>query len=318
MIARLVMTLLAALLVAGCGSAGSTGTLATSGSPAAVSGSASQTVRPTASPSETLATPSPTATMAPTAPPTPSTAPSSPETAWRLVAVGDSIAYNSPNDCPGCLGFVDRYATAIRKATGHPVVVQNLSEHNGLQVDGLLKELRGDAVRRRALADADIIIVGIAHNDSPLHRDDDPCDGAGGDDPDWSKFDEACMAEVLEIFRPKYERVFEQIAEMRAGKPTILRALNRYNDWIGWPGHRLSADGIAATKLVVDTWSDMICSAAEASRFTCVDIYAAFNGADGLTASGDLLVDDYTHPSAKGNKVIADTLIELGYAPLAP
>ena len=31
---------------------------------------------------------------------------------------GDSIPYNSPDDCPGCTGFVDQYAKAVQKATG--------------------------------------------------------------------------------------------------------------------------------------------------------------------------------------------------------
>src|SRR6476661_2191929 len=46
---------------------------------------------------------------------------------WSLIVVGDSVPYNSPEDCPGCTGFVDRYATDVTKATGHPVKVQNLS-----------------------------------------------------------------------------------------------------------------------------------------------------------------------------------------------
>src|SRR5690349_9669899 len=36
----------------------------------------------------------------------------------RLVAIGDSIPYNGSQDCPGCTGFVDRYARAVEKATG--------------------------------------------------------------------------------------------------------------------------------------------------------------------------------------------------------
>ncbi len=235
------------------------------------------------------------------------------------MAVGDSIPFNSPDDCPGCVGFVDRYAAAVREATGHEVNVTNLSKHNGLQVDGLLSDLETDPLRKSALSDADIIIVGIAHNDVPWGRDDDPCDGPNGDNPDWSKYTKACIADAAAIFKPKYESVFHQIAAMRGSKPTILRAINRYNDWIGWPGGPpLSPAGITATKLVVDAWSDTICGAAEANGFVCADIYTAFNGADGLKASGDLVAQDYTHPSDKGNGVIADTLIKLGFAPLAP
>jgi len=44
----------------------------------------------------------------------------------------------------------------------------------------------------------------------------------------------------------------------------------------------------------------------------------AFNGADGREASGDLLAPDYLHPSDKGYERIAETLVELGFAPLVP
>lgn len=207
---------------------------------------------------------------------------------------------------------------AIADATGRPLSVRNLSEHNSLQVDGLLAELTSDTVRMDALATADVIVVGIAHNDVPMNRDDDPCDGAAGDNPAWAKFDAECVTAAVALFKPKYERVYQQIAALRAGKPTILRTINRYNDWNGWPGHDLPPEGIAATKLVIDAWNDMIGSAAAASGFACADIYTRFNGADGLTPSGDLLAADYTHPSDEGNKVIADALVELGFDPLAP
>jgi lysophospholipase L1-like esterase len=41
-------------------------------------------------------------------------------------------------------------------------------------------------------------------------------------------------------------------------------------------------------------------------------------GPDGLKPSGDLLGKDYTHPSDKGNEVIARVLEDLGFAPLRP
>jgi lysophospholipase L1-like esterase len=245
-------------------------------------------------------------------PATPSPAPSLADR-WQFVAIGDSIQYNSPADCPLCTGLVDRYAKAIEDQTGHAVNVSNQSEHNGLQVDNLLAEL-ASASDQNTLAHADIIVVGIAHNDVPMNRDDDPCDGAGGDNPDWSKYTAACVKADVAIFQPKYVSVFKQIAALRAGKPTILRALNRYNDWND--GHSLSPAGIAATKLVIDAWSKMICGAAVANGFLCADIYSAFNGRDGLKPSGDLLAADYTHPSDKGNEVIAKTLFDLGLAPL--
>jgi lysophospholipase L1-like esterase len=242
-------------------------------------------------------------------------------TRWSLVVVGDSIAYNSPIACPNCYGFVTRYAHAIEKATGHPVIIQNLSQLGGLQIDGLLEELKTDTYRRDALANADIIIVGIGFNDAPWLRDDDPCDGPNGNKPDWSKYNETCAAAAVEVFRAKLESVYAQIVALREGKPTIFRTINRYNDWIGWTGENGETnppEATNATCVVVDAWSAMICEAAQVNGFTCADIYYAFNGSDGLTPSGDLLAKDYTHPSDKGNEVITRVLTDLGYAPLAP
>ncbi|MBC7878611.1 MAG: hypothetical protein H7Y59_15675 [Anaerolineales bacterium] len=239
---------------------------------------------------------------------------------WSLVAVGDSIPFNSVNDCPGCTSFVVRYAEALTAASGHEVTVQNLSQHTSLQIDGLLQQLETDtsSFRREALVNADIIIVGIAANDVAMNSNDDLCDGPNGDNPDWSKYSEECAVASAELFRPKFESVFSQIVALREGKPTIFRTINRYNDWNGWPGHDLSPEGIEATRLVIDAWNEMICKAAQENGFVCADIYSAFNGPDGLTPSGDLVAVDYTHPSDKGNEVIAGVLIDLGFAPLVP
>ena len=255
-------------------------------------------------------TPVPMARETPIPPPTP----------WSLVAVGDSIAVNSSMVCPGCIGFVDRYADAIVEATGHPVKVSNRSQPM-LRVDALLEELKADASRRDALANADIIIVSIAFNDTPWLRSDDPCDGPNGNKPDWPKYNTTCAAAAAEIFRPKFESVYAQIVALREGKPTIFRTINRYNDWIGWigeAGETNPPEATDATRVVLDAWSTMVCETAQENGFTCADIYHTFNGPDGLTPSGDLLAKDYTHPSDKGNEVIARVLADLGYAPLVP
>ena len=200
--------------------------------------------------------------------------------------------------------------------------VQNLSQHNSLQIDGLLQELKTDKVRQDALANADIIIVSIGNNDTPWNRDDDPCDGAGY--PDWSKFNPTCAVAAAEIFRPKLESVFAQIVALRAGKPTIFRTINGYNDWIGGADFETGVvtplEATNPTRLVLDAWSAMTCKAAQTNGFICADTYHAFNGPDGLKPiAGDLTATKANgHPSDKGNELIASVLIDLGFAPLAP
>ena len=234
---------------------------------------------------------------------------------WSLVAVGDSIPFNSAEDCQGCTGFVDRYGAAIPAATGHPVDVDNLSKHTGLQVDGLLDDLESDQFLRDALAGADIIVVGIAHNDAPWGRNDDPCDGPNGDYIDWSKYDPTCAAAAAEVFRPKYESVYAQIVALRDGKPTIFRTINRYNDWIGWTEGNVPPEGVEATRPVVDAWSTTICE--DTSQWLHLRRHLPrHQRPDGLTPALDLRAPDYIHPSDKGNEVIAAVLADLGYAPL--
>jgi lysophospholipase L1-like esterase len=231
------------------------------------------------------------------------------------VAIGDSIPYNSVDDCPGCTGFVARYASALENASGRPVKVENLSQHNGLTLPMLLDEL---GTFKEQLAGADVILIGIAHNSMELNAD-KPCGGTldANDMPDWSKLDRACAVASAATYRPQYQKLFSTVAGWRQGKPTILRTINRYNDWIGGPSLSLTKAQAATTRMFIDIWNSMLCSAAMHAGFVCADIYHRFNGPRGDRPSGDLLGGDYTHPSEKGNEAIAATLVDLGFAPLA-
>ena len=110
--------------------------------------------------------------------------------------------------------------------------------------------------------------------------------------------------------------MFSTIASWREGKPTILRTINKYNDWTGSNQVPLTLKQVATVVMFHDLWDRMLCDSAESHGFTCADIYHAFNGPDGRRPSGDLLGPDYTHPSQKGNDVIAKTLVAEGFAPL--
>ncbi|WP_377640914.1 SGNH/GDSL hydrolase family protein [Oryzobacter terrae] len=247
--------------------------------------------------------------------PAPSTATTA-EAPLSLVVIGDSIPYNSQQDCPGCRGFVTRYAEALAKATGREVTSTNRSTHTGLTLSGLMTDLPG---LREELTAADAIIVGIAHNSFPLN-DEEPCgsavDPATGAIEDWSTVGAACAATATATWRPVYDELFSTVAGWRAGRPTILQTVNRYNDWIGFEQARLTADQAERTVVLHDAWNTMLCDSAEANGFDCTDVYHAFNGADGRTPSGDLLAADYTHPSQRGNDEIARLLTERGFAPL--
>lgn len=231
-----------------------------------------------------------------------------------LVAIGDSIPYNSPGDCPGCTGFVDQYAKAVEKATGKHVTVQNLSQHTSLTLPQLLDELSSF---KQSLSAADVILVGIAHNSFELNAD-APCGRPViNETPVWSVVDARCATKSAAKYQPMYQKLYSQIAAWRDGKPTILRTINRYNDWIGFADAHLTHAQDLKTKMMLDPWDKMLCSTATANGFACADIYHAFNGPTGTKAAAGLLGPDYTHPSQRGNDTIERVLETLGYAPLA-
>ena len=233
----------------------------------------------------------------------------------QLVAIGDSIPYNAPTDCPGCTGFVESYAAQVEEATGQAVQVTNRSEHTGLQVEGLVASLDASADHLR---EADVILVGIAHNSTELASD-MPCGAPLGanDLPEWSEVDRQCAVAAAKKYRPVFAKLFADVAALREGSPTILRAVNRYNDFLGWEEGNLTPGEDRRTKVVLDAWNGMLCETATSAGFGCADIYAAFNGPDGLDPSGELLANDYTHPSQKGNDLITSVLTEMGFEPLA-
>jgi lysophospholipase L1-like esterase len=235
-----------------------------------------------------------------------------------LVVIGDSIPYNSPDDCAGCVGFAAQYAEALGQAMHRTVMTSNLSEHVGLTLPMLLRELPS---LKKQLSSADAILVGIAHNSIELNAD-RPCGSrvvdSGTTFADWSKLDRSCARRSTDRFRPLYDRLFSTIAAWRRGKPTVLRTIDKYNDWIGWKPAHLTADQASTVVMFHRLWNRMLCASARAHHFECADINRAFNGPRGDRASGDLLGPDYTHPSQKGNDLIAKTLVAQGFAPLAP
>jgi lysophospholipase L1-like esterase len=234
-----------------------------------------------------------------------------------LVAIGDSLAYNSPDDCPGCTGFVDRYAEALAKATGQEVATSNLSQHNALTLPMLLDELAPSF--KVPLSNADAIIVGVANNSFELNSEGfcgTTVDETTGALKGWPKVNARCAAASAAEYRPQYDELFATISAWRDSRPTILRTINKYNDSIGYEDSHLTPDQEQRTVIMNDAWNKMLCTSAESHGFACADIYHAFNGPDGSKDADDLLAADYTHPSDEGNSRIAQVLVAQGFDPL--
>jgi hypothetical protein len=125
-----------------------------------------------------------------------------------------------------------------------------------------------------------------------------------------------CATASAAKYQPMYQKLYARIAGWRAGKPTILRTINRYSDGIGFTDAHLAHAQDLKTKTMLDAWDKMLCSTATTNGIVCADIYHAFNGPAGTKAAADLLGPDYAHPTQRGDDTIARVLEALGYAPL--
>jgi lysophospholipase L1-like esterase len=231
------------------------------------------------------------------------------------VTIGDSIPF-AQDDCGACPSFTTLFSQALAKTTGMPVLAENLSTHDNLTGKRLVARIKTSAPMRTAVAAADIVIVSIGHNDTPWNSVDDPCDGDSGNVLHWTAYTGDCVVQLAQRHGKELDAILSQIETLRGPLPTAVMVLTDYNDIIGWgqapPESRSRSVG------VLNAFYAETCRVAEAHGAICVDVYHSFNGTNGWTAAGDLLADDYTHPSAKGQRRIADLLIAAGLVPLVP
>lgn len=261
-------------------------------------------------PSQPIAagSPSPTtrATVAP-AMPSPSATIAGPHLTY--VALGDSLLYALYGDCDGCTSAAVIYGKQIGTDLGMPVEVHNLTMHNGLNSAGLLVYLKNGARIGRdgedvlaAVAAADIVSVTIGFNDITYSDRDN-------------------LPSLMTDYESTLDGILGRIVELRAGKPTMIRVTQIYNNGIAdkpendpdGPG-----TGLHGWKQIVEAQNKVICRVAAKYKAGCVDIYHPYNGKDGTTspAAKGYLGADGTHPSQLGQEVIAAALAKSGYAPL--
>jgi lysophospholipase L1-like esterase len=247
--------------------------------------------------------------------------------AISLVIIGDSVPYNSPDDCPGCTGFVDGYADAIEAVTGRPVEVDNRSRHDGAVTADIVAEVSSGELDE-VVSSADIVLISTGLNDGPPYFDPRPC--PSGDlvtDADYFAAIVATTDECVDdVVADVAAEAADVLASVRALAPdAAIGVLTAYDFWSGWDvleaeGPELSADVSAVIVHALDRWRTALCAEAERVDAVCIDVFGAFNGPDGTQSSGELLASDHAHPSQLGNDVILDLLvnsqlIDLGTAP---
>lgn len=240
----------------------------------------------------------------------------SPDEVISIVVIGDSVPFNSPDDCPGCTSFADSYGEAVEAATGEPVAVENRSRHDGARTADIEEQLASGELTELLRA-ADIVIISTGLNDGPPYEGSRPCAAES------LATDEELFAAVIATTT---ECVDEVTAEVRASVANVLNfvrteapeaaigVLTAYNSWTGWENldaaGPVTVDGVSEViTYTLDQWRTALCEEAAAVDAVCVDVYDEFNGPDGQQLSGELLAPDYSHPSQLGNDRIRDLLI---------
>ncbi|MCY7324773.1 MAG: GDSL-type esterase/lipase family protein, partial [Microbacteriaceae bacterium] len=199
-----------------------------------------------------------------------------------LVVIGDSIPYDSGEDCPNFIGFADTVAAEIEQASGKAATVRNLARHDGATTGDIADQLTQDARMIEQRAKADVVITSFGFNDQP------PCTSGAASCP---LFDDAASDEVLfeTMAKISTECIDAQTAALTTAAQTLLEqlrslapgasiaVLNSHNSWIGW--ERLESDfpestqsTAATTSHALGDWSAALCAEATAIDTTCVDI----------------------------------------------
>ncbi len=269
------------------------------------------TTNPVPSIAPSTATPAPSPPIAPSPSAAAAVATPSGPAAWSLVAIGDSSTTGSGD--PTGLGWVGAYANAIKDGTGHEVTVANVAR-NGSSSGDWVAAVKSDPGLRSKLEQADIVAIGLGG--SELNAGDDAL--ASG-----SCQDVKCYDAPLERWNTNLDEIVAEVARIREGKPTVIRAITMMNGLTGAEDVIPPFLDSVATKVGVyqaHGFNKATCEILEAHGGACVDLLTAFNGPDGTGdpyATGLMNKKDCCYPSTKGQALIGQLLYETGLAPLS-
>jgi lysophospholipase L1-like esterase len=236
----------------------------------------------------------------------------------RLVVVGDSIPF--AGFCPGCTVFTEQYAKTLEQRLGRPVDVANRSRDDTAGLPEIVAQLADDATLHDQIEAADVVVVSIGGNNALP----DPTSGVGcGGDLgsgvegyiEWARTTtDPCLAAGVATYARQYDDVFASIAGIHGPRKKTLIALNTYDANLDNADFRAAqvsdSTRVWLARWIVrnyERWNRMQCDRARLHGFVCVDIYHAFNGPRGAVPLTDLL-EDGSHPSQKGNDLIASLL----------
>lgn len=243
-----------------------------------------------------------------TSPPSRPALPKGPEAEWNLVVIGDS----------SLSGLGRAFASQIEEDAGVKVLLEDFIR-GGLSAGTVLRVLQtGDTstpgLRRLpdTLRDAEVVVMFV----NPLESV-DPAKPLGFRGCWTHRAPESCSPESFEHYTADMKAIWAKILELRAGQPTVLRATDVYNPFVGpW-----NESGVfEACNACWENMSDAARLAAEAYDIPFLSRYDAFNGANHNEDPREkgYIGSDGEHPSDLASQYIAELLSQMGYEPVSP
>ncbi|WP_458533910.1 SGNH/GDSL hydrolase family protein [Oryzihumus sp.] len=224
---------------------------------------------------------------------------------WHVVALGDSVTSGGP--C-GCTPFPQLYARDLAQVRGVQASVQNFGV-GGLDSGGLLSSLE-DARSQVATAvrGADIVLLTIGANDFADQH------GAVVDGRCLAGPGTNCVAQDLATMRRNVTAILAAVHRLRAHRPTTVLVTGYWNVFEDGAVARDSFTdlGVRATQVLTRMANESIRRDARQAGATYVDLYAPFNGPRSRGDTTRLLASDGDHPNAAGQSLIAERLVAAG------
>ena len=228
-----------------------------------------------------------------------------------LVALGDSSTTGA-GDSEGA-GWAQRYADLLEAETGKTIEVFNRSAENQSS-DSLAGEVESDQQLRDDIARADYVVIGTGGAD--LNPGDDAWAAGRCSGP-------PCYTDILASYKANIERIATAVAALRAGQPTVFRAVTAPNVLTGAESVIPPFLVAKATEVAVFQASsnrESTCTSMRAHGGECIDLLTVFNGPDGTQngyTSGLLNLADCCYASSKGQQRMAEILLATGFKPTA-
>jgi len=196
------------------------------------------------------------------------------------VALGDSWPEGA--HCGSCRTFTKLYADSLTANTGHPVRFLDLTGQAqpffstlGGGSASLLKALQKDAVTRRDVAAANVLVIATGPNEIDLAVQPLQAGTCGGKDH------RECIRRLAALWDHNFDAIMREIENLRAGKPTAIRLVDAANPFLSDPGMNsglprdfAKTEGASIFKAL----NDALCHNAARHDAKCVDVRPILNG----------------------------------------